>query len=250
MLNLLSMKLLPPSVFCAVACVLSLRAASGAIIFDDFNLNEGHFNLHPGYAGQSTGEDPSSTADRVLTTSIEGDASQLLHLVHDATTDALRIRHLSGGGTVANNVPFTITDGEDGFIGFYAKTTASGWQVSLNLDGSGGGGADMDGSSSVPLIGDGQWHLYEWDLDAAVWGSVPSIGGGHGGFLLNGSHTIDSIYFRDLDGTPGPTADIYIDFVAKSDSGSIAAMIPEPSAFSAGLLGGGLLLGRSMRRRK
>ena len=75
--------------------------------------------------------------------------------------------------------------------------------------------ADMDGSTSLPVIADGQWHLYEWDLDSTTdWGAVSGIGGGHGGVLLDGQHTIDSIYLRDVDGTPGPTAEIFLDFVA------------------------------------
>ena len=100
----------------------------------------------------------------------------------------------------------------------------------------------------MPIISDGQWHLYEWDLDnTAAWGAVPGIGGASP--LVNATYTIDSVYFRDLDGTPGPTATIDFDFVAKSDAGSIAALVPEPSTFALGLLGGlGLLIGALRRR--
>jgi hypothetical protein len=226
------------------------QSAFAAIVFDNFNVDEGHFNLAPSFSGTTVGEDPSSTADRVTTDSIEGEGSQLLHLVHDASFDPFRLRHLSGGGTPANNIPFTISEGIDGFIGFYIKTTAIGWQVSINLDGPAGSIADMDGSTSISIIGDGEWHLYEWDLDSFTdWNAVPGIGGGHGGSLPFGTHTIDSIYFRDLDFEPGPTADFFLDFVAKSDEGSIAELIPEPSIAMAALVGGVVLLGRSRRRR-
>jgi len=73
---------------------------------------------------------------------------------------------------------------------------------------------------SRPIIADGQWHLYEWDLDRfGRWGGVPSIGGGHSGLPADSSHTVDAIDFRDLDGTPGPTATFFLSFVAKSNAG-------------------------------
>lgn len=221
--------------------------ASASIVFDDFNTNEGHFGYAPNFSGVTVGEDAASAADRVATDNpFEGAGHQKLTLVHDATATALRLRHLSGGpaynsanaGTPVGNTGFSFTTGPgvDGWIGFYLKTTATGWQASLNLDGPTGATAEMDGSASLSIIADGEWHLYEWDLDATGWGSIAGIGGGHaGGLVADGVHTIDSIYLRDLDGTPGPTADFYLDFVAKSDSGSIAALVPEPSA--AALLG-------------
>jgi hypothetical protein len=180
----------------------------------------------------------------------EGAGHQQLVLVHDATTTAFRLRHLSGGGSPANNVSFTTGAGVDGFIGYYLKTDAQGWETSINLDGAGNTAAEMDGSLSTPVIGDGQWHLYEWDLDAVTgWGAVPGIGGGHGGSLAAGSHTIDSIYLRDLDGSPGPTATFYLDFVAKSDSGSVANLLPVPEPAAAAMVAAAILGMAAGRRR-
>jgi hypothetical protein len=225
--------------------ILAATSASGSIIFDNFNIDEGHF------AGDlssptTVGEDQAlSSIDRILTNNLEGAGNQLLHLVHDATTTAFRLRHLSGSGTPSNNTGFAITAaGVDGFIGFYIKTTATGWETSINLDGPANTTAQMRGSTSVPIIGDGQWHLYEWDLDAAIWGTVPGIVTQTTGPLPDLTYTIDSIYFRDLDGSAGPTADFQLDFVAKSDFGSISTLVPEPSTGIIGLAGLMLLLRR------
>lgn len=250
------------SLLAGVLLASSFFNATAAITFDDFNTDEGHFGYVPSFSTTSVGEDATSTADRITTDSpFEGAGHQQLTLVHDMSTTALRIRHLSGGpaynsanaGTPVGNTGFSFTTGagEDGWIGFYLKTTATGWQTSINLDGPTGATAEMDGSASLSIIADGQWHLYEWNLDATGWGAVPGIGGGHaGGLVADGIHTIDSIYFRDLDGTPGPTAVIYLDFVAKSDSGSIAALVPVPEPSAAALLGLGLGLVALRRMRK
>lgn len=228
--------------------MLVAAAASGSIIFDDFNIDEGHFGSGPSTSATSVGEDATSMIDRILTGNLEGNGSQLLHLVHDATTTALRIRHLSGAGTPANNLSFAVSALEDGFIGFYLKTTATGWETSINLDGPANSTAQMRGSTSIPIIADGEWHLYEWSLDSATWGSVPGVVNQTTGALPDLTYTIDSIYFRDLDGTPGPTADIQMDFVAKSDSGSIGGLVPEPSAAMIVLLGGVSAVGLCRRR--
>jgi len=249
-----------------VALAVVVDRASAAIVFDDFNVSEGHFGYAVNFSGTTVGEATSSTADRVITDSPrEGIGHQKLVLVHDTTTTAFRLRHVSGGppntsanaGSPAGNTGFAFTTGAgtDGWIGFWLKTTATGWQTSINLDGPTNAIAEMDGSLSTPVIGDGQWHLYEWNLDATTgWGAVPGIGGGHGGGVANGSHTIDSIYLRDLDGAPGPTATIFFDFLAKTDSGSVAAItpaaIPEVSSFLAVGVAGLSALGVVWSRRK
>lgn len=242
----------------AVVTLAIAHAASAAIIFDDFNVDEGHFGFAPSFSATSVGEDASSTADRITTDNpFEGEGHQKLVLVDDpSVTTALRIRHLSGGppynsstaGVPSANVAFTVTDGVDGWIGFYVRTLATGWEVQINLDGPANSSGEMRGSTSVPLIADGEWHLYEWDLDAAVWGTVPGVITHATGTLPDGTYTIDSIMFRDMDGVNGPTAEIFIDFVAKSDVGSIAELvIPEPGSVS--LLGIGAL-GLLLRRRR
>lgn len=236
-------------------------AFAAAIIFDNFNVDEGHFGYAPNFSGQTRGLDPSSTADRVETDGpLEGVAHAKLVLVPNNDGNEMRVRFLSGGppytganaATPAGNAGFEFQTGPgiDGFIGFYLRAlpSAEGWEVSINLDGAGGVIGEMDGSLPVPVIADGQYHLYEWDLDLdGSWGTIPGIGGSSRSLPGDGIHTVDSLYFREVDGAQGPTAEFFVDFVAKSDQGSIALLVPEPSSFALFLLGAAGLTSR-MRR--
>ena len=222
----------------AAAAALAIGAGSIAsaapIIFDDFNTGEGHFNVAPNFSGTSVGELATSTADHNPAGGVEG-GSQDLVLVHDGSATNLRIRHLSGSGSAANNVQFSTTSGTDGFIGYYLKTTVEGFTTTIALDGGpGNAAADMDGGVARPVIADGQWHLYEWNLDnPADWTTVPGIGGGNG--LQDATRTIDSIFLIDGIGASGDSKAISLDFVALNDTGSVAALVPEPA--SLGLIG-------------
>lgn len=234
----------------------------GSIIFDDFNADKGHFGFNPTFSSTTSHQLTTSTTswDSTPGDAYEGTGALQIVANHDATASSSRIRFLSGGppydsahgGAPSANTAFTTTAGTDGYIGVYVKavTTASGWTVSINLDGSGNTAAEMDGSSKLSLNTDGQWHLYEWDLDSTTaWGAVTGIGGGHGTSLENKSHTIDSIYFYNTTAIPAnDVSTFYVDFVAKSDAGTIAALVPEPSTVALTFLGvAGLLVGRKRR---
>src|SRR5262245_51219473 len=84
---------------CAIALVIVAPsgAEAASITFDDFNINEGHFNLAPDYSGSTTGiqPEPYSTADRVTTAPREGAGCE--RLILSSNGDALaRVRFLSG----------------------------------------------------------------------------------------------------------------------------------------------------------
>lgn len=222
-----------------------------SIIFEDFNVNEGRFGLAPTFSGSTSGYLPASTADRVTVGSpFEGLGYQQLVMSWNGTTSPTRIRFLSGGGAAAGasgqpaNTAFTTSAGVDGWIGMYLRTTDPGLTAQIWLE-----GPENNGSIPKSIISDGAWHLYEWDLDdetggANGWGAVAGIVAGDAD-VQAGSYTMDSILFRD---TSGSSATIDIDFIAKSDSGSISALVPEPSSIVLGLLGGLCLLIAGRRR--
>jgi hypothetical protein len=230
----------------AVALLLTVPGALHAsITFDDFNVNEGHFTSTPATGSGSTANVAgTSTADRVTTDSpIEGSGHQKLVLNATTAGNLMRLRHLSGGGSAANNTAFTTSAGVDGWIGVYIKTLDAAqdpnWTVQIWLE-----GASNNGSNQKTIIADGNWHLYEWNIDetgaGAVdgWGDVQSILAGSP-TVANGSHTIDSIIFRNTTGPASTT--FFMDFVAKSDSDSVSNLLSAPCLATSGVLVGGPL---------
>jgi hypothetical protein len=229
------------------------RSAQAAIILDDFNVNEGHFSSSPTLSGSTVGltTTGSTTADRDTTTSIEGSGSEKLVLVHNTSTTATRLRFLSGGGTPANNTGIVTSAGTDGWIGMYVKTSGTadtGWTVQIWLEMNPASTATADNSGSIPkaVIADGQWHLYEWNLDdtsggADGWGTISGIQAGSA-TVKDGTHAIDSVIFRD--GTLANST-LYMDFLAINPNGSVAdLLVPEPTSLALFALASPLFLRR------
>ncbi|MFN7140496.1 MAG: hypothetical protein ACK4UN_14255, partial [Limisphaerales bacterium] len=212
----------------AIAGLSVTAAQAQSIIFDDFNVGLGRFGSAINASGTTIGLNAAESSNTRQTSPgvLEGAGMQRLVLTTNGTA-TVRLRHLSGGAAPANNASFTTTAEVDGRIGYYVKTTEAGWTTQINLDGPGNTAAEMRGSSPTAIPADGNWHLIEWDLDANVWGSVPGIVTHATGALPNGTYTIDSIYFMHTAAAGVPTTStIYVDFVAKSASGSISALLP------------------------
>lgn len=196
--------------------VLAWAGMAHAEVFDNFNIDEGHFNQHPGYSGSSVGEG-TCLADRVTTDGPkEGIGHQRLVLRHDGSTTNIRIRHLSGTGAPTNNVPFSTSSGFDGWIGFYLKTTEPGWTAQIWIEGDGGN----NGGVPKEIIADGEWHLYEWNLDDTSggpdgWGGIAGVAGGSA-TVGDGKHTIDSILLRNGTGPADVDKVFFLDFVARN----------------------------------
>jgi hypothetical protein len=230
-----------------------LRAA---IIFEDFNVGEGRFNQAPTFSGSNANIAATSTADRVVTPNprLEGAGSERLVLNVTTAAATTRVRFLAGSGSPGGTNPaFSLSAGVDGWIGFYLLspvTNLATWTATIALDGPTAATTEMSQGVPINVINDGAWHLYEWDLDApASWQAVTSIGGN--ATLENGVTSIDSIILRS---TSGQNSTFFMDFVAKSDSGSVAALVtavPEPATFlTVGFAGACSLLVRRRRLKK
>ncbi|HEX6963095.1 MAG TPA: hypothetical protein VF175_14595 [Lacipirellula sp.] len=222
----------------ALALALVIAAPARALIFDDFNVDEGHFTLAPTFSGSTRNLAATSTADQTTAEQFEGAGSEQL-VIETTTPDSFaQVRFLSGGGGSTTgpfgtlpNIPFTTTSGDDGWVGLALKTDVPGWTVQMWMEIGSPAGEDLtNGSVPKEVAADGQWHIYEWNLDDDTggpdgWGPVDMIVPGSA-VVMGGEHTWDSIVFRNE--LAPATSTIFMDFVAKSDSGSITTVLPEP----------------------
>lgn len=194
-------------------------------VLDDFENNEGHFgwpyNQSP--VSQTFGLTSATAIDRVTTEAQRGIGSQRLNLVASGSSD-WQIRHNSGIGSAAapaGNVPLEAT----GFVGFWLKTTAENAQVRIAIDDPFGANTTaLEGGYWQSIVADGQWHLYQWNLeDANHW---DAFAGGADGVISAAMVSIDSIFFRGNGNT-----EIFLDTVSHNPSGPLAAA-PLPGDFN------------------
>ncbi len=172
------------------------------VSLDDFEADEGHFYASPTYSGSNRGIND-ATADRVTTEAHTGIGSERIDI--DGEADGWSLRFLSGVGDPANNIAITA----DGWIGFWLLTTDTGLTVQIGLD-------DPDSADRGMLksvIADGEWHLYQWDMDNdAQWNPWAYSDGSITGPTL----TIDSIFLHG-----NGLATVFLDDVAYNNGGSL-----------------------------
>lgn len=201
-------------------------------VLDPFDGNEGRFTTAPTYSGSNRGI-ASATADYSTEAAQAGRGSEKLTIVRDSQAVEGRLRFLSGGGTPTNN-RITVGSqqramGATGYVGFFLKTEDAGLSVNIALDdGYRLGTTGMEISTALPVIADGKWHLYQWNLaDANLWSNFT---GGNG--TINGPNSfIDSIFING--GASNQTSVLYLDTVAYNPTGNLNSLIV-PEVFAAG----------------
>jgi hypothetical protein len=197
-------------------------------ILDDFEDSNGRFYRDPDFSGSNRGLLETtdgvgpSEAHRTANDALHGFAAHQLSIVSqdDPTWSGFRARHLSGGGTPANNEQL----GTNGYVGFYLKTLTPGLLASIALDENLGSSIEL--SVAREVTADGLWHLYEWNLaDAAGWNAF--AGAAANGQIDGPIMTIDSIFISSL---IDQNATVLLDAVLYNPHGSLAALVPGPTS--------------------
>lgn len=212
------------------------RAAN--IVIDDFEAGEGHFTTAPSFSGSTQGETETtpgvgpSTADQDLTGGISGSASQRIFLDDDPLVDvptvtptqAWRLRHLSGGGTIGNNTPLAVNP--NGYVGYYLRTTTPNLQASIMIDD--GTTGHLERASFIPIVADGTWNLYQWPFqDPNQWEAFAGTGA-NGLIDSTTTVTIDALFVVALKTLGDQDAIFNVDYVVTNPDGLITP-IPEPA---------------------
>lgn len=163
------------------------KTALGAGSFDNFQTSVGRFNKAPTYSGSTVGIATTSTASHY----VSGSETNLRVTLNDNTsvTTPWKVRLLSGDGTPANNVSLPKT----GVIYFWLKTSTagSGATVRVWLDDSDG----TEQSATIPVINDGAWHKYQWNLSGSGFSAVTG-----NGVLTASNLTLDAIVLEKPNG--------------------------------------------------
>ncbi len=187
----------------------TMHNCSEITYIDDFETDEGHFNLYPTYSGTTLGVSASSSQERTTSEAYRGNAS-LKTVLYDNTSSSYdwTVRLLSGSGLPSDNTAFEST----GTITFWLKTStaASDAAVQIWVDDSDG----LEASPFISISSDDTWHQYSFDL-ADFNGTTITAGNGE---LDNASVTLDAIVLQQSNTCSTWTA--FIDDVAYNPSGS------------------------------
>ena len=174
---------------------------------EDFEIDEGTFNIDPTASGSNLGI-IDATADRDFGSFHSGAVSQRIDVTGDA--GGWMLRHTSGFGEGSLNTPLTA----DGWIGFWLMTDTPGISVQLGLDDP----LSADRGDLQPVIADGQWHLYQWDMDDPSQWEAWAFGDG---VITGPTLTMDSIFFHGAG-----NATIFMDDVAYNNTASLIPFLP------------------------
>lgn len=256
-----------------LSTLLGSAAMSGGavVVIDNFDTagDEGHFVSAPNFSGSNRRVAPHltspgagiapSTADQDFTEFFAGSASQKL-VINRETDPSLPaptvapagpgewfLRHVSGAtpGSPASNVAIPNTG--SAWVGFWVKTTAANVEAGIMLDDDNVTTPTVANNHEMsvfqPLINDGLWHLYQWELSNADSWNLFAGTQSNPGAINSPNVTIDSLTFRGVTGV-ADSVTFWVDSVSYSTNGPIP--VPEPSAAA---LAGLALLGLTRRKR-
>jgi hypothetical protein len=147
-----------------------------------------------------------------------------------------QVRHVSGDSTPTTNDVINVpTTASKAALGFFLRTAAPNISAQIVVDSNGAnGGANTDAGRLLSIIGDDEWHFYEWDLLNPNDWVLYSLATGSDGVIAGpgGYVTIDSIMFYGGQSN----ATLWFDFVGVNTGGSLDVMMGVPEPASTGLL--------------
>lgn len=185
--------------------------AAQIIAIDDFETGVGRFNTHTTYSGSTVGI--LSTIPTVdTTTAAVGTRSLRIVLIDDPNqTVNWAVRLLSGVGSPANNFEMA----PQGWTGYWLKTDRPWVRTAPIIDAP----ATGEVGDTATVIGDGQWHLYQWNLGVdgqPMWKGWVT---GNDTISDDPTPTYDAIWFFAPDGSD--TTVIWLDYVCWNPTGQV-----------------------------
>lgn len=213
---------------------------SDPVVLDSFDQGgKGHFTWAPSASGSIYHVATSSTTEIDSTKSAHGGSSLKVQVNNTGgTPTGMQLRLLSGGGSPDNNVsPENLTMGNGGYLGVFLRMDPGSGPLyaSVLLDDGSASSTGTELGEFFPIVADGAFHLYQWNLNED--GHWTSFSNGNG--TIDGPNLfLDALYFSSAPTTSGGanfTGTIWIDTVAYNPDGPIdLTNLPDPAS-SAGI---------------
>jgi hypothetical protein len=190
-------------------------------VLDDFEAGKGHFNAGITSSGTTKNVDEKSSAMIDDAAAHDGKASLRLDVrsTSDAAQQGMILRVLSGAGNPDQNLVGEKTLGNDGYIGFWLRAepgNSGPLFVTIFVDDAGADGIGTERGDLREVKADGQWHLFQWNVNED--GRWSNIANGNG--VIDGANlTLDSIVFstsKDMKGGGAFDGRLWIDAVIYS----------------------------------
>jgi hypothetical protein len=229
----------------------ALPVISQQVILDDFEGTKGRFASAVNASGSSQHIAATSSSQVDTTHSHTGNSSLRVDIVNTNTEPPrMQLRFLSGGGTPTNNTVNNQAMGPNGYVGYFMRVEPGNdpLYASILLDDGNTSSNGLERAAFLPVIADGEWHLYQWNLsDSSLWAN---FSGGNG--AIDGPNVfIDAIYLSSAAATSGGTnwsGTVWIDTVAYNPDGTLNNLIPEPASLGLLCLTSLALMRRRVRR--
>lgn len=212
---------------------------AGVVIHDDFQVGAGNFSSSGNIAAtaaysptfsfahgaSSSGIATNTQSNQVFNESYLNTGSLRIDVV--PTSASFSVREATGDS-------FNMASGanEGGWVGFMLKVNPNGnvttgqLQTSILIDEN--GSSHVSQGALQTIIADGQWHLYQWNLNGSGWLNYSS--GTTDGLLHASNIEIDSLLFTSSGGIANPWS-VFVDAIANNPSGSLYGLLP-PSALA------------------
>lgn len=196
--------------------LLNVLTPVGTRIVEHFDKNVGRFNQVPTYSGSTVGISTSSTASWTSLHSVSGIGGSVAVTLLDNPSSSVNweVRLLSAIGVPANNdslPPF-------GWVGFWLKTNSAPESATVAIGIDDPADPVTKRSIKVPVINDGEWHLYQWNMaDSTQW--TPWVVTSGSPKIKGPRASIDAVWFFAKDNSAPWTA--WLDNVSHNANGPL-----------------------------
>lgn len=185
--------------------------SNAQVVLDDFETGTGHFNVQTDYSGSTVGIWGTVPTIDSSTAAFGSKSLKIVLIDNPGLAVDWQVRFLSGIGNPSSNINMA----PKGYTGYWLKTDRPWVRTAPLIDAP----ATGETGDTVHVIGDNQWHLYQWNLGVDGQPFWKGFATGNDTISDDPTPTYDAIWFFCPDGSD--TTIIYLDQVIWDSLGVI-----------------------------